>query len=73
MDGSDGARRGFRPTMRRLRDAELLEERLRVRDLVQPAEHFVEFYARVAAAAGVERRGARALHAAFERTAAAGA
>jgi ATP-dependent helicase HrpA len=30
-----------------LRDAELLEERLRVRDLVQPAEHFVELYARL--------------------------
>jgi ATP-dependent helicase HrpA len=29
------------------RDAELLEERLRVRDLVQPAEHFVELYARL--------------------------
>jgi len=29
-----------------IRDAELLEERLRVRDLVEPAEHFVEFYAR---------------------------
>jgi ATP-dependent helicase HrpA len=28
-----------------IRHAELLEERLRVRDLVQPAEHFVEFYA----------------------------
>jgi ATP-dependent helicase HrpA len=28
-----------------IRDAELLEERLRVRDLVEPAEHFVEFYA----------------------------
>jgi ATP-dependent helicase HrpA len=30
-----------------LRDAQLLEERLRVRDLVQPAEHFVELYARL--------------------------
>jgi ATP-dependent helicase HrpA len=30
-----------------LRDAELLEERLRVRDLLQPAEHFVELYARL--------------------------
>jgi ATP-dependent helicase HrpA len=30
-----------------LRDAELLEERLRVRDLVRPAEHFVELYARL--------------------------
>ncbi len=30
-----------------LRDAGLLEERLRVRDLVQPAEHFVELYARL--------------------------
>ena len=29
-----------------LRDAEMLEQRLRVRDLVQPAEHFVELYAR---------------------------
>jgi ATP-dependent helicase HrpA len=28
-----------------IRHAELLEERLRVRDLVQAAEHFVEFYA----------------------------
>ena len=28
-----------------IRHAELLEERLRVRGLVQPAEHFVEFYA----------------------------
>jgi ATP-dependent helicase HrpA len=28
-----------------IRHAERLEERLRVRDLVQPAEHFVEFYA----------------------------
>jgi ATP-dependent helicase HrpA len=28
-----------------IRDAELLEERLRVRDLVEPAEHFVDFYA----------------------------
>jgi ATP-dependent helicase HrpA len=42
-----------------LRDAELLEERLRVRDLVQPAEHFVELYARllprqVSSAAGLE-------------------
>jgi ATP-dependent helicase HrpA len=29
-----------------VRDAQLLEERLRVRDLVHPAEHFVELYAR---------------------------
>jgi ATP-dependent helicase HrpA len=29
-----------------IREAERLEERLRVRDLLQPAEHFVEFYAR---------------------------
>jgi ATP-dependent helicase HrpA len=28
-------------------DAELLEERLRVRDLVRPAEHFVELYAQL--------------------------
>jgi ATP-dependent helicase HrpA len=30
-----------------IRDAELLEERLRVRDLVQPPEYFVDFYAAV--------------------------
>ena len=30
-----------------LRDAELYEERLRVRDLVQPPEYFVELYARL--------------------------
>lgn len=30
-----------------IRAAERLEERLRVRDLLQPAEHFVDFYARV--------------------------
>jgi ATP-dependent helicase HrpA len=29
-----------------IREAERLEERLRVRDLLQPAEYFVEFYAR---------------------------
>ena len=29
-----------------IREAERLEERLRVRDLLQPAEHFVDFYAR---------------------------
>ncbi len=43
-----------------LRDAELLEERLRVRDLKQPAEHFVELYARslprqVSSAAALEQ------------------
>ncbi len=43
-----------------IRHAELLEERLRVRNLVQPAEQFVEFYARalprqVSSAAALEQ------------------
>ena len=53
-----------------IRAAQLLEERLRLRDLVQPPEVFVDVLRRELAAAGIERGDARALHAALSAGAA---
>ena len=55
-----------------LRDAELLEERLRVRDLDATRRAFRGALCAVVAATSLERRGSRAPDAAFERIAAAG-
>ena len=60
------ARRGSQANDAAIREAERMEERLRVRDLVQPRGTFRRFLRARAAATGVERRDARALHAAFD-------
>ena len=56
-----------------IRAAEQMEERLRVRDLVQPPEFFVELLRCAASPPGIELRDARALHAAPVGARAAGA
>ena len=59
--------------MRRSAMRSCLEERLRVRDLMQPAEHFVDFYARVLPRQVSSAASPRAFYAAFDRSRSAGA